>query len=155
MQTAMRCTILHDPMSAPAHLHSLRQCVFLPKYVLLPVGRHNKLAGSRCRASALEEIDPYTGEVISGTALAKTASSSVNTAGGLSWAYRTADVDQEAGTTTAGTPVVMLHGLGSSSYGYRNLVAPLTSAGFQAIAPDWIGHGNSDKVRNNARPDSV
>ncbi|MEW5303240.1 MAG: hypothetical protein WDW36_005948 [Sanguina aurantia] len=41
--------------------------------------------------------------------------------------------------------VLMLHGIGSGSYCYRNTMSMLASAGFNAVAPDWIGHGSSDK----------
>ncbi len=41
----------------------------------------------------------------------------------------------------------MLHGLGSSSYCWRGSMALLGEAGFECVAPDWPGHGASDKVR--------
>jgi pimeloyl-ACP methyl ester carboxylesterase len=39
----------------------------------------------------------------------------------------------------------LLHGLLSQSYGWRNVLPVLTEQGFRAIAPDWIGFGNSSK----------
>jgi pimeloyl-ACP methyl ester carboxylesterase len=45
----------------------------------------------------------------------------------------------------AGTPVVLLHGFPDSSYVWRNQVPPLVDAGFQVVAPDLRGLGESDK----------
>lgn len=42
-------------------------------------------------------------------------------------------------------PVVCLHGIGSSSYSYRNTLRLLGQAGHDAYAIDWVGHGASDK----------
>jgi alpha/beta hydrolase fold len=65
-------------------------------------------------------------------------------ADGLRWAYRQAEsADGNGGTTT---PVLLLHGIGSSSYSYRNLMRLLANDGFTCFAPDWPGHGSSDKV---------
>jgi len=38
------------------------------------------------------------------------------------------------------------HGIGSSSYAFRNTIRLLGEAGHEAIAVDWIGHGSSSKV---------
>ncbi|HCB34051.1 MAG TPA: haloalkane dehalogenase [Acidimicrobiaceae bacterium] len=48
----------------------------------------------------------------------------------------------ESGT---GDPVVFLHGNPTSSYLWRNIV-PHVADGARAIAPDLIGHGDSDKL---------
>jgi haloalkane dehalogenase len=71
------------------------------------------------------------------------ASSSVQ-AGGLTWAYRTADVAAAAATPDK-LPVLCLHGLGSCSYAYRNTIRLLGDAGHATFAPDWPGHGESSK----------
>lgn len=42
-------------------------------------------------------------------------------------------------------PVVMLHGLVSQGYSWRDVMGPLAEAGFRSLAPDWIGHGYSAK----------
>nr|WP_228025278.1 alpha/beta fold hydrolase [cf. Phormidesmis sp. LEGE 11477] len=42
-------------------------------------------------------------------------------------------------------PVVLLHGLVSQSYSWREVMTSLADVGFRAIAPDWIGHGYSSK----------
>ena len=42
--------------------------------------------------------------------------------GGITWAYRTGEVD-EAQSVSA-SPVLFLHGVGSSSYSYRSVVCP-------------------------------
>jgi alpha-beta hydrolase superfamily lysophospholipase len=41
----------------------------------------------------------------------------------------------------------MLHGIGSHSYCYRDLMRLLAEKGFTVYAMDWPGHGASDKVR--------
>ncbi len=45
-------------------------------------------------------------------------------------------------------PILLLHGQGCWSYAFRNFVAPLTGAGLRVIAPDYIGFGRSDKLRD-------
>jgi pimeloyl-ACP methyl ester carboxylesterase len=42
-------------------------------------------------------------------------------------------------------PVLLLHGLVSQSYSWRHIMPALASQGTRAIAPDWIGYGNSLK----------
>ncbi len=42
-------------------------------------------------------------------------------------------------------PVVLLHGLPSQSYSWRNILPALATQGTRAIAPDWIGYGFSSK----------
>lgn len=44
----------------------------------------------------------------------------------------------------SGTPVVMLHGVPTWSYLWRNVI-PYVSRGDRAIAPDMLNHGKSDK----------
>ena len=47
----------------------------------------------------------------------------------------------------AGAPVVLLlHGQGSWSYLYRNMIPQLVDAGYRVVAPDYIGFGRSDKL---------
>jgi haloalkane dehalogenase len=60
-------------------------------------------------------------------------------AGSLKWFYR--EVNPDAG----GTPALLLHGLPSHSYIWRNVLPTLEEYKFRAIAPDWIGSGMSDK----------
>lgn len=43
-------------------------------------------------------------------------------------------------------PVLLLHGMPTSSYLYRAMIPPLLEAGYRCIAPDHIGFGKSDKV---------
>ena len=45
----------------------------------------------------------------------------------------------------AGTPLVFLHGNPSSSYLWRNIIAPLSEE-YRCIAPDLVGMGDSDKL---------
>ena len=47
----------------------------------------------------------------------------------------------------AGRPVVLLSGNPTWGFLYRDFIAPLTEAGYRAIAPDWIGAGYSDHPR--------
>jgi pimeloyl-ACP methyl ester carboxylesterase len=62
-------------------------------------------------------------------------------AGGLKWAYR-----KSSGDDSSKQPVLLLHGIGSNSYQYRDLMRLLSLSGYDCYAPDWIGHGASDKV---------
>ena len=66
-------------------------------------------------------------------------------AGGLTWAYRKA-APPDAADTAGKLPILLLHGIGSHSYCYRDLARLLAEAGHVVIAPDWPGHGASDKV---------
>lgn len=93
----------------------------------------------------LEEVDPVTGEIIAGTALATEAGERVTPADGFTWAYRRVEPNPELHNPTQ-LPVLCLHGIGSSSYIYRNTMRLLGEAGHEAIAVDWLGHGASDKV---------
>ncbi len=61
--------------------------------------------------------------------------------GSLGWFYREAN---PIGRTDR-TPVLLLHGLVSQSYSWRNVMPALAEQGFRTIAPDWIGCGFSDK----------
>ena len=47
--------------------------------------------------------------------------------------------------TGNGTPVVFIHGIGASLYGWRYQVAPVVAAGYRVIAFDNRGFGFSDK----------
>ncbi|HMD49143.1 MAG TPA: alpha/beta fold hydrolase [Bryobacteraceae bacterium] len=46
-----------------------------------------------------------------------------------------------------GRPVLLLSGNPTWGFLYRDFIAPLTEAGYRAIAPDWIGAGYSDHPR--------
>jgi haloalkane dehalogenase len=46
-------------------------------------------------------------------------------------------------------PVLLLSGNPTWGFLYRDFIAPLTRAGYRAIAPDWIGAGYSDHPRND------
>ena len=52
----------------------------------------------------------------------------------------------------AGDPIVLLHGNPTSSYLWRNIIPYLSGLG-RCIAPDLIGMGDSDKLKNSG-PDS-
>src|SRR5882724_5017565 len=45
--------------------------------------------------------------------------------------------------------VLLLSGNPTWGFLYRDFIAPLTSAGYRAIAPDWIGAGYSDHPRDD------
>ena len=62
-------------------------------------------------------------------------------AGGLRWFYREAQPMNAQGKL----PVVMLHGLVSQGYSWRDVMGPLAEVGYRSLAPDWIGHGYSAK----------
>jgi len=46
-----------------------------------------------------------------------------------------------------GPPVVLLHGFPEFWYAWKDLIVPLTRAGFRVILPDQRGYGDSDKPR--------
>ena len=46
---------------------------------------------------------------------------------------------------TARPPVLLLHGLPAQCYVWRRVIVALGEAGHRAIAPDWLGFGNSSK----------
>jgi len=51
----------------------------------------------------------------------------------------------------SGDPIVLLHGNPTSSYLWRDVMPPLAELG-RVIAPDLIGHGDSDKLPANDGP---
>jgi pimeloyl-ACP methyl ester carboxylesterase len=59
----------------------------------------------------------------------------------LTWFYR----ELQPTVDSSRLPVVLLHGLVSQSYSWRQVMPTLAQQGFPTIAPDWIGHGFSDK----------
>jgi len=59
--------------------------------------------------------------------------------GSLEWFYREAQPMQ----ATDKPAVLLLHGLLSQSYSWREVLPSLAEQGFWAIAPDWIGSGQS------------
>ena len=59
----------------------------------------------------------------------------------LEWFYRQAEPVGRSDLL----PVVLLHGLVSQSYSWRNILPELAKQGTRAIAPDWIGCGFSAK----------
>lgn len=59
--------------------------------------------------------------------------------GSLNWFYR----DAEPVSASDPTPIILLHGLVSQGYSWRNVLPALGAEGFRAIAPDWIGCGYS------------
>jgi pimeloyl-ACP methyl ester carboxylesterase len=63
------------------------------------------------------------------------------TVNSLEWFYREAE---PIGQTDL-LPVLLLHGLVSQSYSWRNILPALAKQGTRAIAPDWIGYGFSSK----------
>lgn len=60
---------------------------------------------------------------------------------GLTWFYRemTPLGDEQR------LPVLFLHGIVAQSYSWRGVMPPLAEQGFRTIAPDWIGHGFSER----------
>lgn len=43
-----------------------------------------------------------------------------------------------------GQPLLLLHGIPTSSWLYRKMIDPLVAQGYRVIAPDMLGFGNSD-----------
>jgi pimeloyl-ACP methyl ester carboxylesterase len=58
--------------------------------------------------------------------------------GKLTWFYRETEPVGEARL-----PVVLLHGLISQSYSWREVMPTLAAQGHRVIAPDWLGYGFS------------
>jgi pimeloyl-ACP methyl ester carboxylesterase len=60
---------------------------------------------------------------------------------GLTWFYREMNPlgDEQR------LPVLMLHGIVAQSYSWRGVMPTLAEQGFRTIAPDWIGHGFSER----------
>lgn len=63
------------------------------------------------------------------------------TVNSLEWYYREAEPIGRSDLL----PVVLLHGIVSQSYSWRNIIPALAAQGTRAIAPDWIGYGFSAK----------
>ena len=61
--------------------------------------------------------------------------------GKLEWFYREAVPESPNNKP----PILLLHGLPSQSYTWLPILTQLAENGFQAISPDWIGSGLSDK----------
>lgn len=61
--------------------------------------------------------------------------------GDLQWVYR----ERVPDSPNDKPPVLLLHGLVSQSYSWRDVMPALGDQGFRTIAPDWIGHGSSSK----------
>lgn len=59
----------------------------------------------------------------------------------FNWFYR----ESKPMNPTEKPPVLLLHGLVSQSYSWREVMRTLSDQGFRAIAPDWLGFGFSDK----------
>lgn len=60
----------------------------------------------------------------------------------IQWFYR----QGKPPNTTQKSPVILLHGLPSQSYSWCEIMSVLNEYQFEAIAPDWIGCGLSDKT---------
>ncbi|WP_218083039.1 alpha/beta fold hydrolase [Anthocerotibacter panamensis] len=61
--------------------------------------------------------------------------------GSLEWYY----LESCPSRAISHPPVVFLHTLVSQSYGWREVLPALAQRGVRALAPDWIGYGNSAK----------
>ncbi|MGB3404129.1 MAG: alpha/beta fold hydrolase [Microcoleaceae cyanobacterium] len=61
--------------------------------------------------------------------------------GNLEWFYR-----ETSPENTDKLPIVLLHGLISQSYSWRQLMKELAEQNYRTIAPDWIGSGFSTKA---------
>ncbi len=48
----------------------------------------------------------------------------------------------------SGPVILLLHGIPTSSWSFRNLIPRLNQAGFRTIAPDLIGFGNSERNKD-------
>src|SRR2546430_13070237 len=113
-------TSAHPVAGAPS---APTRCVSLRPWVLTIV-----VIASACRAAAIPEARRYP----AGTAFRAE--------------YRTVDGTRlRLIDTGTGTPVVFIHGIGASMYGWRYQLAPLVAAGYRVVAFDNRGFGFSDK----------
>ena len=70
----------------------------------------------------------------------KISEKTIKTATG-EWFYR----ETLPETETRSAPLILLHGLPSHSYTWREMMPMLSQQGLRVIAPDWLGFGKSDK----------
>lgn len=64
--------------------------------------------------------------------------------------YQMAYVEMKDTADEDGDTLIFLHGNPTSSYLWRNVMAPLQGSGRRLIAPDLIGMGDSDKLTNSS-----
>ncbi|GLC38917.1 hypothetical protein PLESTB_000461300 [Pleodorina starrii] len=135
MQQSIRSRSVHSGRAAAT-------CSSLPRRVArrVVVAR----AAAKQQVEELEEIDPITGQPISKAALTSPVAGNVVKAGRHTWAYRVSS-PEPSNDSDDKPDVLLLHGLASSSYSYRNTLGLLGGDGYRAFAPDWLGHGDSDK----------
>jgi pimeloyl-ACP methyl ester carboxylesterase len=118
--------------------------------------RRRGLALSRRRpnataATATDEegvIDPMTGEVIETSSAKNPVAGLTCDVDGVRWAYRRSEASASSSSSNPSPQVLCVHGLGSSSYSFRNVLALLGAEGFDAVAPDFPGHGDSQGARD-------
>lgn len=60
---------------------------------------------------------------------------------GLTWFYR----EMMPLGDEQRLPVLLLHGIVAQSYSWRGVMPTLAEQGFRTLAPDWIGHGFSER----------
>ncbi len=60
---------------------------------------------------------------------------------GLTWFYR----EMMPLGDEQRLPVLLLHGIVAQSYSWRGVMPTLAAQGFRTLAPDWIGHGFSER----------
>lgn len=89
----------------------------------------------------LGTIDPMTGEVIEARSAKNPVAGLSVDVNGARWAYRRSELSP--GVQANPVQVLCVHGLGSSSYAWRNVLALLGAEGYDAVAPDLPGHGDS------------
>lgn len=102
---------------------------------------HHRTIRVNASSNDLDEVDPMTGEILTGTSKARVASSRISN-GTFEYAYREAEIPE--GVPELPIQVVCLHGIGSNSYAFRKTINLLAGEGILARALDWIGHGSSD-----------
>jgi pimeloyl-ACP methyl ester carboxylesterase len=78
--------------------------------------------------------------------------------GKLTWCYREAEPPARTEAGDDRLPVILLHGLVSQSYSWRDVLPALANDGFHTFAPDWIGCGFSampDQKVFDYKPDTL
>ena len=93
----------------------------------------NVRRGLECNASGDGQVDPMTGMPVINAVLEKEV-----TINGTKIHYRCSEGKESSPT------IVFLHGVLSSSYSYRKVIDLLGQEGYNCVAPDWPGHGDSD-----------
>lgn len=100
------------------------------------VGQESKGRCVAVSSSNTQRIDPITGSILGFSDAIEKKEVTIN---GLKWSYLEHEGDKDNKPT-----IVLIHGVLSYSYSYRQVIELLANQGYPVIAPDWPGHGTSE-----------